>query len=615
MEVNPTMNKQSVENNNVVKILLIGGSKDQLTAINMILSTNGYDVKMANASQDKDVLQALNKHIWDIVFVPVNDVTPASIQDYTDLAMNKSQTAILALADDVNSRYAMLALKMGARDVIYPSQEQRFLAVVRRELADLKERRDHFIIQSRYKAQQKEHKELLARQSPGEEQPLSENRGTMPFNSSNTQTAKYDLTTNLYSQSYFMSELSHVLLDIGESRKQHALLFFEFSNIANQRSNLGVTASNIMLADIANLMRDNIGHMGPIARLSIQVFAVLVAFTDLDDLMQHLNSIRILIEEEIGKVELTLPATGSINIGMCMVNKMSDNANQLMAKAERACDIARKINKCGVHIYNPEIDEADGLKPSKNWDKQIRQALSAGGFKLALQMINKLGTQEGDDYELLFRMKDKHGGDDIMPAEFIVAAEQTGLIVVIDQWVASQAITMLTADVAQGYQGSYFIKLSNRTVNCDTFIPWLMEELKKHDIPNDRLVFEIDATELVKRPIESQTFIRSLKSLNCRVGLEYFGTQKNHSAIIEQFDLDFIKLDRSLTHDIVNIPERLVPIRSIVALANAANICTIAEFIEDAKTLSMICSTGIHYIQGHFLQKPGSSKSNNVRAG
>jgi len=610
------MNEQSSKDNNIIRVLVAGGNKDQLVSINRILTADGYEVKIAGAIQDKDVRQAFKKYIWDIVFVQVNDITPASIKDYTELVMNKSQTPVLALADDVNSRYAMLAVKMGARDTVYPMQEQRFLSVVRRELSDLNERRNHLIANSRYLSQKKAAKKLLSQQATNSKQSLSTNNGPMPFKSYDTQIAKYDLTTNLYSQSYFLTELSQVLLDIGESKKKNAVLYFEFSNISRQRKNLGVNASNLMLTDIATLMRDNIGHMGPIARLSNHVFAVLVAFTDLDHLMHLVSNVRSLIEESIGATMNTLPATASVNVGMCMVNKMSADASQLMAKAERACDIARKINKSGVHIYNPEIDDTEeqtDVKPSKNWDKQIRQALSDGRFKLELQMINKLGTQEGDDYELLFRIKDKRGGDDIMPAEFIVAAEQTGLIVVIDQWVASQAITMLAADVTQGCQGNYFIKISNRTINCDTFIPWLMEELKKNDIPNNRLVFEIDATELVKRPIESQTFIRSLKSLNCRVGLEYFGTQKNHRAILEQYDLDFLKLDRSLTHNVVAIPDRLEPIKSIVTLANAADIQTIAEFIEDAKTLSMICSTGIHYIQGHFVQQPGDSKD--VQAG
>jgi Amt family ammonium transporter len=293
-----------------------------------------------------------------------------------------------------------------------------------------------------------------------------------------------------------------------------------------------------------------------------------------------------------------------------MLNRSTETAYQLLNKAARACEIARSINQSGVHIYNPEVDavgDGKAMTQLRNWQQEIYQALTEGRFKVVFQMISRIDAGDGEDYEMLFRMGEKETGTDILPGEFIVAAEQSGLIVVIDQWVTSQAINMIADDIAQGRRGKYFIKLSNRTLASDDFINWLLDELKKTSIQNNRLVFEINTTELVKRPIEVHALVRALHRLNCRVVLEYFGTQKNHMSIIEHFFFDYIKLDRSLTHGITADGARLGMVKSIVAQAKTAGIGTIAEFIEDAKTLGVLCNVGVDFIQGHFVQHPGGA--------
>lgn len=609
--ISTLMPKINKEDKTLVRVLIIGCSKKQTAAIQKIICAE-YAIKLGKVQEDKEAIKSLKQYIWDIVLVPVNNATAESIQLYSELAMKKASTPLLAIADDVSCRSALQAMAMGARDIVYPGEAERFLFILQRELNDTNARRNHIITQSRYNA----HKRAAQNEknSSNHTQYISPESTSKKL--SDIQNNKYDLTTNLYSQQYFMAELSHRLSVIDQAKRKYALLYFDFQAMDDLRATLGINASNSLLVEIAIIMQDNIGHMGPIARLSNQVYVVLASFTNMEDLQLVLDNTRSLINRHMHiSMPSLLPESSAVNIGMCMLNTFHGDAYHLMTKAGYACRIATKSSKTYLHIFNPEIDSIDNLEASQilqNWEKQIRSALLDNRFKVVFQMIRKLESSGVENYELLFRMIDKISGADIMPGEFLVTADQTGLIVIIDQWVTGQAMKMVVEDKEQGRKGNYFIKLSNRTVNSNTFIPWLMEGLKKHDASNNRLVFEIDKTELIKRPIELQTFIRTIKSLNCRVALEYFGTQRNQLSILEQFDVDFIKLDRSLTHCVVTEPERVDHIKTIVRLANDANIEVIAEFIEDAKTLSVIFNAGVTYIQGHFVQQPDSNLDTNV---
>ena len=601
-------NKDNTESP-IIRVLVISKGKDQIYSIKKALGETVYTVKIAGAAPEKDAEMALQRYVWDLVFVTLDATPPGVMMNYVALARQKSSTPVLAISSDANSQDVVQAMSVGVRDVVDLSHQSRLLYVVKRELGDLSERRNHIIAREQRRHQQKGVTEIRQMEDSMAESVLIETgSGAMPFKL--IPGSKYDMTTNLYSYQYFMTEVGNVLADINEYNEKYAVLYFEFADMNAFRSELGINASEIMLAEIATIMHDNIGQLGPIARFSNQVFVVLVAFSSIDAVLEVINATRSQVSEHM---RITLPKRlpqVSISVGMCMLNRASETAYQLLTKAAQACDIARNINQSGVHIYNPEVDAVGNRKAVvqlRDWEREIYQALTDGRFKVIFQMISKIDVGDGDDYELLFRMSDKETGADIMPAEFIVAAEQSGLIVVIDQWVTSQAINMIADDIAKGRKGKYFIKLSNRTLASDDFINWLMAEMKKQRIQNNRLVFEINTTELVKRPIEVHALVRALHRINCRVVLEYFGTQKNHMSIIEHFFFDYIKLDRSLTHGIVDDMSRLGMVRSIVAQAKIAGIGTIAEFIEDAKTLSALCNVGVDFIQGHFVQHPGGA--------
>jgi len=604
------MSKNENAGSPVIRVLVISSGKDQVVSIQKVLGETTHTVKIAGAAPEKDAETALRRYVWDLVFVSVDAVSPTAIMNYVAMARQKSSAPVLAITSDVNSQGAIQALSVGVRDVVDMTQESRFLYVIKRELGDLAERRNHIIAKGQRQNQQVGVAEASRDANVLASSVLIESgSGAMPFQL--VSGSKYDLTTNLYSYQYFMKEVGNVLADVNEYNQKYAVLYFEFSGLNALRSELGINASEFMLAEIATVMRDNIGQLGPIARFSKQVVVVMVAFSSIDAVLDVVNHTRSLICEHLRLVLSDQSLQTPINVGMCMVNKTAGTAYQLLAKAARACDIARNINQSGVHIYNPEVDAIDdgqSLALLRDWEHEMHQALSDGRFKVVFQMIGKIdASDDGEDYELLFRMSDKVTGDDILPGKFIVAAEQSGLIVVIDQWVTSQAINMIADDIAQGRKGKYFIKLSNHTLVSDDFITWLMDELKKQSIQNNRLVFEINTTELVNRPIEVHALVRALHRINCRVALEYFGTQKNHMLIIEHFFFDYVKLDRSLIHNIVGDGARLGMVKSIVSQARAANISTIAEFVEDAQTLGVLCNAGVDFIQGHFVQHPGGS--------
>ena len=584
-----------------LRLLILDDGVIPVKAILTMLQNAGYMVKPARAKTANEALVALKKYVWDIVLAKADYAIPESIRAFTSLARRKADTPLLALAEDVNSETAIQALEMGARDVISVNYPERFLYVIQRELIDLSNRRSQYILEMQNeKIRSTQGKPVVTAGNSANIDILIQSIARQYENNN----SKRDTLTNLYARHYFIGELKQILNSIDTDGVQYGLLHIEPDGFNQIRERQGLAASNGVLSDIAKLLRNCIGQLSPIARMDTRTFCALVSYNDRQELLTMAEKICSQIaRHHFPSLDMNCPML-TASVGICLVNGSCVDPHRLLFKAGRACEIAQAGNGDNVHIYNPETDETPGSLPGRDWDDMIRSALKLDRFRLAFQPIIELHSMTQENYEILLRMMDKDDNE-ILPSKFMLAAEHTGLITSIDQWVVKQAIRELTEHSKKGKQANFFIKLSNETVNSDTFLPWLIKELKHANLAKNSLVFEINTTELSKHPIEIHNFIKLLKKVNCRSALEYFGTQKNPAGIIHKLPVDFLKIDRCLIHDLADNPENQNIIASIIAMAHQQDKQVIAEFVEDARTLSLLWNAGIDFIQGHFLQQPG----------
>jgi len=174
----------------------------------------------------------------------------------------------------------------------------------------------------------------------------------------------------------------------------------------------------------------------------------------------------------------------------------------------------------------------------------------------------------------------------------------------IDRWVTRNAMIELSECRRNGKDTSFFIKLDHTTLSDKDFHTWLSEQLRANKIPGNALVFEISERSDLKSPSEVAQFMQQLKVLRCRCALDHFGDNEASLERLQRLPIDFIKIDRSLIQRIKSEPTILTKVNRLVTTAHNSSQKAIAEFVQDASTLSTLWSCGMDYIQGYFLQKP-----------
>ena len=232
------------------------------------------------------------------------------------------------------------------------------------------------------------------------------------------------------------------------------------------------------------------------------------------------------------------------------------------------------------------------------WIGRIRDALAEDRFVLYAQPIIDVASGEVVQRELLLRMREPTG-EIVPPASYLPIAEQYGLIGDIDRWVIEHAIEI--AAVGGGVE----LNLSAASVGDPSIVDDIESALERTGVDPRSLVFEITETALITDQGAARTFADRLHALGCRLALDDFGTGYGGFTYLKQLPVDFLKIDIEFVRDLPVNPASQHVVESVVALARAFGLQTVAEGVEGAQTLELLGELGVDYAQGYFIGRPG----------
>ena len=233
----------------------------------------------------------------------------------------------------------------------------------------------------------------------------------------------------------------------------------------------------------------------------------------------------------------------------------------------------------------------------------VRGALMENRFRLVYQPIVPLHGQPAERYEVLVRLINKNG-EEVSPASFMPTAEKAGLMPEIDRWVIRTSIQTLVKQHGNNKETSLLVKLSEASINDQTLVPWLSQQLNEFHLPGDTLIFEIKETYVLSQPDVAKQVINGLKQLHCRTALGHFGSDPRSLDYLEQLHVDFIKLAGTFVDNLSGDSKSQAMVKAVVQTAHDLGTLTVATFVQDASKMATLWQCNVDYIQGYFLQAP-----------
>jgi PAS domain S-box-containing protein len=231
------------------------------------------------------------------------------------------------------------------------------------------------------------------------------------------------------------------------------------------------------------------------------------------------------------------------------------------------------------------------------WVGRIKEALDEHRFVLHAQPIIELPSRRTVAHELLLRMIGRDGTV-IAPNTFLPVAERFDLIGEIDRWVTTEAVKLAATGV------SVHFNLSGKSLVDRGLVAEIKRLLSDLEADPGLLVCEITETAIASDQELAEAFVRQLAGLGLRLALDDFGTGYGGLTYLKRLQVELVKIDIEFVRDLPENPESQHVVKAIVNLAQGFGRKTIAEGVENEKTLELLEDLGVDYAQGFWIGRP-----------
>jgi diguanylate cyclase (GGDEF)-like protein len=415
--------------------------------------------------------------------------------------------------------------------------------------------------------------------------------------------ADHDPLTALLNRRAFRARLDTYVNFAARYGGRGAVMVIDVDGLKAINDRLGHQQGDNLIRRVAGVLRERVRATDIVARLSGDEFAVLMPQSDVEGAMQLGEDLRAEVAVGFdGDPEL---AGGTISVGITMFGTESDGgAEAVLAAADEAMYRAKAEGRNRVSLYEAPVEAAlSDAARRLTTSAKIRNAITQNRLSLATQPIASLADGAIERFELLLRMRGESG--ELLPASaFIGVAERSGMIQELDRWVVGQALDLLDAHQRAGDPVSLHVNLSGASLTDISVLEFIERRLDEGDADPARCTFEITQTARVEDLETAAGFADRLTEFGCEVAIDDYGAGFGPFEYLKRFPFDVIKIDGAFVRDLTTNDADQLTVQAIVGIARGLGKTTIAEFVEDEETVSMLRAYGVDMAQGYHLGAP-----------
>jgi diguanylate cyclase (GGDEF)-like protein len=416
------------------------------------------------------------------------------------------------------------------------------------------------------------------------------------------QLANHDNLTGLYNRRRFMEELNVELANIAVHEHKSALFFIDLDQFKYVNDTCGHHAGDRLIRKVADELIRSVREEDIVARFGGDEFVILHCGTNEESVRAMAE--RILANmRRLAHVEDERVFHIHCSIGVTMIDRAKANPDEIIAEADIACREAKSAGRNRMQFFEKSSHIVERASADVGWMNRLRNAVDADSFELRFQPINQIDSGATRHHEVLLRLR----GDDgklLSPDAFLPSAVRFGLMSEIDLWAIRHSAEAFAEYVEESPQLRLSINLSANAFESDNLSEYVASVFDQYGVPPNRIIFEITESLAVRRPRHVELQIDALREMGCKLALDDFGTGYSSFSYLQKLHFDFIKIDGSFVHDIVNNPVDQKMIKLIAEVGREANMQTVAEYVQDAESLELLGELGVDLAQGYFVGRP-----------
>lgn len=408
-----------------------------------------------------------------------------------------------------------------------------------------------------------------------------------------------DPVTGLLNRQEFLAELERGVYN-GEST---ALMLLELDNLQHEYPQLAPHALDHLLVKIAQMT----GTLATSSLLSGRIgdysLACIIGGKTCAEMKAMGRQLGNAISSQVFESGDHSVAIGC-HIGIAMPRQRLEGGLPLLSLALKACAEAR-VTGMGNSRVTVRMLDVDVAGSGRNQEEAallalLRDTASTTRLHLVYQPIASFKGNPVEKYEVLLRLHDT-ANQPVSPARFIALAESNGLMESIDRWVVKQVVTTMQR---RAVSTRFFVKLSTGSLRDPGFVDFLKHCLENRNVSGERLVFELCAASVKGNIRDAVRCCEGLRRLDCGISLEHCEIGQDVVQLFSHVPVDYVKLGGNMIRNLGDDPGKVAHLKAFLKVTEKLNIQIIGGFVENSACLQVLWNSGVHLIQGNFLQEP-----------
>ncbi len=376
-----------------------------------------------------------------------------------------------------------------------------------------------------------------------------------------------------------------------------ALLCLNMDHFKRLNDMFGHGAGDTVLREVARRLRKLVRAGDLVARAGGDEFAIV--FEDCKGEVDALRFGQRIVEELNRSFASSGGAIGSgASIGIATIPQHGQSVDELLANADLALTAAKAGGRARCEMFRADMGER--LRLRMTLERDLRQAVAKNELRLHWQPQVEATGWRVSGCEALLRWQHPDLGL-VPPMNFIPMAEETGLIVELGEWVLNEACRV----GVQKLPGLMVaVNVSPIQLVREDFVQVVRRALSASGLPPQRLEIEITESLFIDASPKALRNLETLRQMGIRVALDDFGTGYSSLAYLRQFPFDTLKIDRAFVRELVTQHDARAIVRSIVELATALGMSTVAEGVEEPAQYELLRRAGCVGVQGFLIARP-----------
>ena len=413
--------------------------------------------------------------------------------------------------------------------------------------------------------------------------------------------AYHDALTGLPNRTLFMDRIDQAISRAKRESGKFAILYIDIDHFKVINDSMGHAAGDHLLNIVSQRLTDVLRKTDTIARLGGDEFTIIIE--DLDEaesVALVAKNILTTLDESIEIYEKEVHIGGSI--GIALYPQDGESFGTLLKNSDTAMYKAKELGRQTFQFYEHEMS----LKAMQRLDleNQIRFALKNDEFLVYYQPKINLTSGQIQGMEALVRWQHPEKGL-IAPNDFIPLAEETGLIIQLDEWVMRTACQQFKEWKSAGYPiNNLSVNISARHFKEGGLLKHCKRVIEDTEILPKYLEIELTESALVDNYDSAKEILNEIHEMGIHLALDDFGTGYASMSYLKEFPFDTVKLDRSFVQGVPEDIEDAAIVKAMIQLAKALSLNMVAEGVETELQKYFLTDHGCAYGQGYLWSKP-----------